>query len=87
MEGASIEMTPLKVEILLHYYSSPNDFRDLDAPAIKEAIDEFVGLGIMNYLPMNEYKRKIGIEQDALDAYVTAILSVPLPKQKWIVEK
>lgn len=76
-------MTILKVEILLHYACSCNDFRDLDAPAIKEAIDEFCELGIL-YKVDKYQQRKIGCNQDALDAYVNEVLRVPLPKQVWV---
>lgn len=36
-------MSPLQIEILLHYYSRPTDFRDGDfsASAVRQAIDSF----------------------------------------------
>jgi hypothetical protein len=35
-------MSPLEVQIMLHYRCISEDFRDLDAPAIREAIDNFI---------------------------------------------
>ncbi len=72
-------MTPLEIDILIHYYACADDFRDLDAPAIREAIDKFVGEGILliikddpdNY-PSNQ--RYMG-NQDALEPYIKKICS------------
>lgn len=80
-------MTPLGVEILLWYSYSPNDFPGLDSIAAQSEIKRFCELGIMKWLPLNSRDtRKIGIDQDALDVYVNAVLAVPLPKQKWVIE-
>ncbi len=77
-------MTPLEVEILLHYYYSPHDYENLDAPAIKEAMEKFCKAGILtewiNRTP-RFYKN-----DEALELYIKAICSVPLPTRKWIIE-
>lgn len=49
-------MSPLQVEILLWYYARACDFRDGDfsAPAVREEIDYFRGMGA--YLKLNEVR-------------------------------
>lgn len=74
----------LEVEILLWYYYSPNDINNIECPAIQEAIDKFCKLGIMERILNRE--KQVMVKQDALDAYVKAILEVNLPKVKWVCE-
>jgi hypothetical protein len=78
-------LTPLEVEILLHYYySSAQDFKNLDCSAVKEAIDKFCEAGILtewsNRTP-RYYKN-----DEALELYVKTICAIPLPTQKWTIE-
>jgi len=82
-----MKMTPLKIEILLHYYSKSGDYPNLDAPAVAMAIEELCTEGILyKRLEFNsEKERKIGFTQDALAVYITELLSIPLPKQVWVI--
>lgn len=78
-------MTPLQLEILLHYYACANDFRDGDfsAPAVREAIDRFKASEMLT----------INIERSAATymltergrVYVEAVLVVPLPEKRWVM--
>lgn len=83
-------MTPLGIEILLHYCVSSAQFRDLDAPAVREAHEEFVRLGLLyppgafcreNPLGEADYRAN----RAALQVYVDALCAVPLPEQKWVI--
>lgn len=77
--------TPLKVEMLLHYFYSSVDFPNIDSDACQAAIDDFVKLGIMKRLSIaNEYK--VQVNKEAVELYVEAICNVPLPKQVWVIE-
>ena len=76
-------LSPLEVEILLHYQTCASDFRDLDAPAIKSAIQDFVQMGLL-YKSTFGHKKYIA-NDEALSKYVEAICSVPLPKRKWVI--
>lgn len=42
-------MTPLQIEIVLHYYVRPTDYRDGDftAPAVSQALDHFKRAGVL----------------------------------------
>lgn len=76
-------MTPLKIEILLHYYYSSQDFRDLGCTAVKEAIDKFCKAGIL--IEWANRTPKYYKNDEALELYVKTICAIPLPTQKWII--
>lgn len=78
----TMEMTPLKIEILLHYHYSTEDFQD--SPAAQTAINEFVKLGILQRQLMSS---KIKPVREALDLYIKELLAVKLPTQKWVIEE
>lgn len=73
-------MTPLEVEILLHYHSRVSDYRDgnFSAPAVRDAIDAF---GKSGYLTPGTVRKYDPTEK--LHAHVAAICSVPEPIQHW----
>lgn len=81
-----ITMTPLKVEILLHYWYSPEDYdpERIGFPAQQEAIGEFVAAGLIRENLPGSSPRYTG-NSDALRVYVEAILAVPVPHQEWIL--
>jgi hypothetical protein len=80
--------TPLEVEILIHYYVSRDiDFRNLEAPAIQSAINEFVAKGLLLKDDSEDAPSKYFGNREVLEMYVNEICSVPLPKQKWVIEK
>jgi hypothetical protein len=72
-------MTPLEIEILLHYHRDIDEPANLDAPAVKEALNKFVRAGIL------------GLREDgthwavstALELYIDAVCAVPLPVRVW----
>ena len=73
----------LEVEILLWYAYAPEDFPNLDAPTIKEVIYKYLQLGLLLVNEVGNTKYKANPE--AINAYVEAVINVPLPKQAWIV--
>ena len=77
-------MTILEVDILLHYYSCCNDYRDLDAPAIKEAIAKFVKNGIMGILPEFDGVTYY-VDREIVKPYINAITSIPLPIKTYVI--
>ena len=40
-------MTPNHLDILIHYYTAPGDHPRIDAPAVEQAVEEFVSDGIL----------------------------------------
>jgi hypothetical protein len=75
-------MTPLGIEILLHYYTTPGQYRDGDfsAPAVSEALRHFADTGLLRGNHRDGYT-----STEATEVYVGAICSVPAPVQKWVI--
>ena len=73
-------MTPLQINILLHYYACANDFRDgdFDAPAVREELQRFYSEGL---LATGTYPVMHAIT-DRGRVYAEALQEVPLPE--WI---
>ena len=84
-------MTPLEIEILLHYYCTPGDFEPerLDAPGVKAAIDRFIWAGLLvdqrDSVPPGE--SLYTANREALNVYIEALKAVPLPTRQWVVLK
>lgn len=80
-------LTPLEIEILLHYNCGASDFRggDFSAPAVREAINKF----------RNDCELIENWTNDACNTaayrltkrgqvFVDALCAVPLPVQVWV---
>lgn len=87
-------MTPLAIEILLHYHGHAYDYRegDFSAPAVRELIDRFRGDNpLYTDSGMLEIETQMGNRSYRLTdkgrVYVAALLSVPLPVQVWVLPK
>lgn len=78
-------MTPLEIEILMHYRCGGGDYRngDFSAPAVGEAIDRFVQKGIL-LANMGAGSAYVG-DMAQLTVYVDALCAVPLPVLKWTI--
>lgn len=76
-------MTPLKIEILLHYRVSGTDFRDgnFSAPAVREAINWFISESLLKTAVRSDGRRYALTERG--EVYVTALCDMPLPIQTW----
>lgn len=78
-------MTPLQIDIMLHYYAMGDDYRegDFSAPAVKESIDWLDDERmILRTLSGNPQYRIT----DKGRAYVDYLCSVPLPTVKYVIE-
>lgn len=81
-------MTPLEINILLHYYCCASDFRggDFTAPAVREAIDHFRGNpGLL--MENQDRPRGMGACYAITErgrAHVRSLCEVQLPIQKWV---
>lgn len=81
-------MSPLQIEILLWYRARMVDYRegDFSAPAVRAAIDDFRDRSEL--LAKNPHAGEGGDFRtyrltDRGDAFVDAILSLPLPVCRW----
>lgn len=79
--------TPYQIEILLYYhYSGVDEFPNKDAPIFKEVMDNFVKLGLILASPSQfPCCYSYSGNREALDAYVNALMAVPLPVKKWVI--
>lgn len=81
-------MSPHEIEILLHYYYSPNDFNDGNfSQATKSALDNFSEKGIFDKVRIenNENSFDYRPNKAAIDLYVHALMEVPLPEKQWVI--
>lgn len=78
-------MTPSDIEVLLHCHTSPATHPRASAPAVREAIAEFLFLGLIESC-------REGYGPDECQPYQTteggrvlvqALCSVPFPVKKW----
>lgn len=80
-----IEMTPLKVEILLWYYSSDSNFPRIQTSAFNEAMQEFIQNGIATLNKDQNSSTLYEFDREALSMYIEEILRVPLPTKTWSI--
>lgn len=79
-------MTPLQIDILLNYYTTPVEYGRADdnfgAPAVQEAINWMIGANLLE-----NCKSELGSYRttDRGKAYVDGLCNMPLPVQKWYV--
>ncbi len=78
-------MTPLEIDILLHYHTRGIDYPDLSPPAQQSTIVGFLTDGYLEHgdnMPEDNMKYH---PTDKLHFYVDAICSVPEPVQIWVI--
>lgn len=75
-------MSPLKIEILLHYYAKADEYDgDMNAPAVREAISEFVRDGMLEPAD-RQYGRSYRATAKA-NHFIAHICDLPLPEMVW----
>lgn len=73
-------MSILEISIILHYWCSPKQYKNMDAPAVIQAIDNFVKHGILLERPEStKCNRMYCINEPLARPYIDAVTSVPLP--------
>lgn len=86
-------MTPLEIDIMLHYYSCANDWRNGDhtAPICKETFGWFLDQDLLKCSNFHVERFEDGTLKARYEvtergrAYVEALKQVPLPTQIWAV--
>ena len=82
-------MSPLEIEILLHYYRCPTDYRDGDfsAPDVQDAIERF--RDTHNLLEpthsMDEFCEPHYTITERGHVFVEALCNMPLPVKTWVM--
>lgn len=77
-------MTPLLIEMLLHYHYSGVDYRegDFQAPSVREGIDWLRDEARMIENDDESRRRTYKLSERG-EIYVKALMTVPLPVQVW----
>jgi hypothetical protein len=82
-----MRMTPFSIEIVLHYYYSPEEHRGSHAPIWGGTIQFLLDEGLLaKRAELSEY----GASYEATEkgrAYVEALCAMPFPVQKWVMPK
>jgi hypothetical protein len=76
-------VTPLQIEILMHYACRACDYRDGDfsAPSVREAIDSFRDQGLLRDSGMQRmYEPAEGVQ-----IYIKALCAIPAPVMQWVI--
>jgi len=78
-------MNLLTIEIIIHYWTRGNDYRDgdLSAPAVKESINFLLEEDMIRRNDGSHYKSMKYIPTDRLQAFVFHLQELPLPEKKW----
>jgi hypothetical protein len=82
-------MSPLEINVLLHYYCCRTDYRDGDfsAPAVQDAIERF--RDTHNLLEpthsMDVYHDQHYQITERGSAFVEALCNMPLPVKTWVI--
>jgi hypothetical protein len=82
-------MTPLEINILLHYHSSCLDYPDLSPPAHQDAISYCLDAGFLTMTEQHEdmpVNTRLYEPTEKLHVYCDALLHVPEPRQIWAVD-
>lgn len=79
-------MTPLLIDIMLHYYCRADDYRDGDfsAPAVRDGVNWLRDEAKL--IEHNKGGRNMYRLTDRGGVYVAALQAVPLPVQRWVME-
>lgn len=74
-------MTPVQVEVLMHYYYKNDEPPNFDAPSTQDAIGHFLNIGCFEHDPDSTTNFEL---TDLGNAFVKAICRVPVPKIAYI---
>lgn len=84
-------MTPLQIDILLHYYGAASDYRDGDfsAPAVRDAIEGFERDQLLVPAKARDgfaaERGQVYVIAERGRVYVEALCDVPLPERRWVM--
>lgn len=80
-------MTPLQIEIMLHYYSHGGDFRnrDFSSPSVHEAVDFFLGIEMLAKTDFDAATKPYLRITPKGTVFVDALCAVPLPVKQWVI--
>ena len=82
-------MTPLRIDMLLHYHCYGTDYPDLSSRSQQDALAYFLNAGFLTraelYQTMTPNTMKY-VPTEKLHVYCEALCRVPEPRQIWVVD-
>ncbi len=83
-------MTPYEIDLILWYYSRAEDHPDVkrDPPIFQPTMRAFLHDELLRYLAETERHQKHPMSYEITErgqAYVEALMRVPLPVQRWVM--
>lgn len=80
-------LTPYEIEIVLHYYYSPEEHPECagNSPAWRSSVDMLLAEGV---LQLRKEPSQYGATYESTErsrVYIEALKDVPLPVQKWVM--
>lgn len=83
-EVMNARMSPSDLELLLHYYHSPDEHERVSAPAIHAGLIHFLGAGILKSRPeMNEPWTSSYQVTERGEKFLAMVLNTPYPEHVW----
>ena len=77
--------SPLSIEIIIHYYTSPSTAGDYeDSQAFRSIAKDLFNKGLL--LPSLKGDREYDAEPNACKAYIDALCRVPYPTHEWTMK-
>lgn len=82
-------VTPLHVNIALHYHTSVDQWPDLRIPIHERYANDLVNYGLLEKDPshVGPFCASIYRKTPALAVWIEALCSVPFPVQQWVIPK
>lgn len=80
-------ITPLTLEIILHYYAHARDYRegDFSAPAVREVVDCLISEGMLDNDADPEHPSRFRITEKGR-FYIDFLRAVPFPVMRYTIK-
>jgi len=79
-------VTPLHLEIVMHYATRGNDMENIAAPATSQYVRELILAGMVESIKNDAGATRSYKTTDRGMVWLDYLLTVPFPKQKWVIE-
>lgn len=78
-------MTPLYIEVALHYHCKADEFPRLHAPAVQDVIREFLLQGLLDCITGPGPRDRMYKPTEGMRVLVDALCATPFPVKKWVM--